>query len=274
MTVRAEQEDGPAPGPVDTEKMLGPLAEIAREAGAAILEVYGSAIIVEEKADKSPLTLADKRSHDIITKRLEELSPFPVLSEEGKDLSFEERREWEYYWLVDPLDGTKEFVKRGGDFTVNIALMQRDRPIAGVILVPVTGVLYHAAAGAGSYRTLRGKRERLPIETGRSGMTVVGSRSHVTREMEQYLAEMKKKYGEFEMVSAGSSLKFCMVAEGGADVYPRLGPTMEWDTAAGQIIVEEAGGKVVEFETGRPLRYNKENLLNPFFLAFRGNVPI
>jgi 3'(2'), 5'-bisphosphate nucleotidase len=259
---------------VDAKKTLDTLAEIAREAGAAILEVYGFMITVEEKADKSPLTLADKRSHDIITKRLQERFPFPVLSEEGKSIPFEERRQWGYYWLVDPLDGTKEFVKRGGDFTVNIALMHRDRPVAGVILVPVTGVLYHAAAGAGSYRTERGRRERLPIETGRSGMTVVGSRSHVTREMEQYLNDMKKKYGEIEVVSVGSSLKFCMIAEGGADVYPRLGPTMEWDTAAGQIIVEEAGGKVVEFETGRPLRYNKENLLNPFFLASGGGVHV
>ncbi len=256
----------------DAEEMLTPLAEIAREAGAAILEVYGSEIIVEQKEDKSPLTLADKRSHDIITKRLQERSPFPILSEEGKGLTFEERRQWEYYWLVDPLDGTKEFVKRGGDFTVNIALMHRDRPIVGVILVPVTGVLYHAAAGAGSYRILQGARERLPIKTGRSGMTVVGSRSHVTKELEQYIGEMKNKYGEIDVVSAGSSLKFCMIAEGSADVYPRLGPTMEWDTAAGQIIVEEAGGKVVDFETRRPLRYNKENLLNPFFLAYRGNV--
>ncbi len=244
---------------------------VSRDAGRAVLEVYNSDFAVEQKEDKSPLTLADTRSHGIISAYLKKHFAFPVLSEEGRDIPYGERRTWGYYWLVDPLDGTKEFVKRHGDFTVNIALIHEARPVAGVIYVPVTGVLYYAQKGVGSFKVENGKITKLPVKGEKDLLTVVGSRSHATPELEQYIQEMKKKYGELEVISCGSSLKFCMVAEGKAEVYPRLGPTMEWDTAAGQIIVEEAGGQVVEFETRTPMLYNKENLLNPFFLAVRGN---
>ena len=244
---------------------------VSRDAGRAVLEVYNSDFAVEQKEDKSPLTLADTRSHGIISAYLKKHFAFPVLSEEGRDIPYGERRMWGYYWLVDPLDGTKEFVKRHGDFTVNIALIHEARPVAGVIYVPVTGVLYYAQKGGGSFKVENGKITKLPVKGEKDLLTVVGSRSHATPELEQYIQEMKTKYGELEVISCGSSLKFCMVAEGKAEVYPRLGPTMEWDTAAGQIIVEEAGGQVVEFETRTPMLYNKENLLNPFFLAVRGN---
>jgi 3'(2'), 5'-bisphosphate nucleotidase len=252
-------------------ELLPILIDVSREAGRAILEVYDTAFAVEQKEDKSPLTLADKRAHDIINERLKKIGSYPVLSEEGKDIPYGERQAWEQFWLVDPLDGTKEFIKKKGDFTVNIALIRRGRPVLGVIYVPVTGVLYHAVLGEGSFKLEGGKKSRLPLNGDRRGLTLVGSRSHVTKELEDYYQRMKDKYGELEIISTGSSLKFCMVAEGQADVYPRLGPTMEWDTAAGQIIVEEAGGQVAEYETRKPLHYNKENLLNPFFLVFRGN---
>jgi 3'(2'), 5'-bisphosphate nucleotidase len=251
---------------------LRALMEIARDAGNAILDVYHSDFSVERKEDQSPLTLADKRANDIITAHLKTNSPYPILSEEGRAIPYAARRDWEYFWLVDPLDGTKEFIKRKGDFTVNIALIHRGRPVLGVIYIPVTGVLYHAVKDEGSFKIADGKTERLPLaSSARERLTLVGSRSHVTKELEDYYQRMKDKYGELEIISTGSSLKFCMVAEGQADVYPRLGPTMEWDTAAGQIIAEEAGGQVVEYETRKPLEYNKENLLNPFFLVIRGN---
>jgi 3'(2'), 5'-bisphosphate nucleotidase len=251
--------------------MLRSLLTVAKDAGQAILEVYNTDFTVERKEDKSPLTLADKSSHDIITGHLKKHYPYPVLSEEGRDIPYEERRGWDQFWLVDPLDGTKEFIKKHGDFTVNIALIHRGRPVLGVIFIPATGVFYHAVKGEGSFKIENGETERLPLRAGRDRLTIVGSRSHVTKELEDYIKAMRNTYGEIDAISIGSSLKFCMVAEGKADVYPRLGPTMEWDTAAGQIIVEEAGGQVVEFETREPLRYNKQNLLNPFFLAFRGS---
>jgi 3'(2'), 5'-bisphosphate nucleotidase len=254
-----------------TTDLLQSIMDISREAGRAVLEVYNSDFTVERKEDKSPLTMADTRSHGIISAFLKKHFSFPILSEEGRDIPYGERRRWEYYWLVDPLDGTKEFIKRQGDFTVNIALIQGDRPFAGVIYAPVTGVLYYAHKGGGSFKIENGKTTKLPVRGVKDILTIVGSRSHATPELEQYIQEMKKKYGELEVISCGSSLKFCMVAEGKADIYPRLGPTMEWDTAAGQIIVEEAGGRVIEFVTRTPMLYNKVNLLNPFFLSIRGN---
>jgi 3'(2'), 5'-bisphosphate nucleotidase len=254
-----------------TTDLLRSIMDVSREAGRAVLEVYNSDFTVERKEDKSPLTIADTRSHGIISAFLKKYFSFPVLSEEGRDIPYEERRKWGYYWLVDPLDGTKEFVKRQGDFTVNIALIHEGRPVAGVIYVPVTDVLYYAQKGGGSFKVENGKTTKLPVRREKDLLTIVGSRSHATPELEQYIQEMKKKYGELEVISCGSSLKFCMIAEGQADVYPRLGLTMEWDTAAGQILVEEAGGQVIEFETRTPMLYNKENLLNPFFLAIRGN---
>lgn len=255
----------------------------AKKAGAAIMEVYGSDFSVEQKEDRSPLTLADKRSHDVIADRLNSLQAckLPLLSEEGKDIPYGERKAWEYYWLVDPLDGTKEFIRRNGEFTVNIALIYRDRPVMGVVLVPVKDVLYFACDGAGAFRLsgasalknsvsfeeLKGAAVRLPFKT--TTFTAIASRSHLSAETSSFLEELKKEHGGMEIISAGSSLKFCLVAEGSADVYPRFAPTMEWDTAAGQAIVEQAGGSVLQHGTGGPLRYNKENLLNPWFIVRR-----
>ncbi len=249
---------------------LAALLEISREAGKAVLDVYHSDFAVENKEDHSPLTLADKKSHEILSAFLSKNSSFPVLSEEGKDIPYRKRKNWERFWLIDPLDGTKEFIKRNGEFTINVALIRRGKPVAGIIYAPVKDVLYHAAKGKGVYKIEGGKTSRLPDKNGNGTLTVAGSRSHGTRELEEYVQGLRERYGEVAFLPAGSSLKFCLVAEGLADIYPRLGPTMEWDTAAGQVIVEEAGGSVVEWGSTRPLEYNKENLLNPHFIAFRG----
>ena len=257
----------------------------AKKAGEAIIEVYSSGFSVEQKEDRSPLTLADRRSHRIIFRHLlaSENEPLPLLSEEGRDIPHRERKAWEYYWLIDPLDGTKEFIKRNGEFTVNIALMNRDRPVMGVILLPVKDILYYAAEGSGAFKLadtswiknglsgeeLEKKSQRLPIktETKARTFTAIASRSHLSDETSAYLNGLKKEHGKIEIVSAGSSLKFCLVAEGAADIYPRFAPTMEWDTAAGQAIVEQSGGTVLQHETGEALRYNKKNLLNPWFIV-------
>lgn len=259
----------------------------ARRAGEATLEVYNSDFAVEHKDDKSPLTLADKRSHEIIMDDLRKSThnnpTLPILSEEGRDIPYDERKGWESFWLVDPLDGTKEFIKRNGEFTVNIALMHANKPILGVIYVPVTDTFYFAAVSIGAYKLtnteivtdnmsvdeLLNKSQKLPISANnkKAHLTIIGSRSHGTKEFSEFVEHEKEKHGEVEIISAGSSLKFCLVAEGIADVYPRLGPTMEWDTAAGQAIVEQAGGSVIDIQTKEPLRYNKPNLLNPFFIV-------
>lgn len=272
---------------INMQGLLTDAVVAAKKAGEAILEVYASDFSVEHKEDRSPLTLADRRSHDIIFRHLltSGNSPLPLLSEEGRDIPHKERKAWEYFWLVDPLDGTKEFVKRNGEFTVNIALMHKDRPVMGVIFLPVKDLLYFAAEGTGAFklsgtswinskstfRKLEKTADRLPIKTKTVAgtFTAIASRSHMSDETSSFLEGLKKEHGEVEIVSAGSSLKFCLVAEGSADIYPRFGPTMEWDTAAGQAIVEITGGTVIQHETGSPLRYNKENLLNPWFIVRR-----
>ncbi len=259
----------------------------AKKAADAIMDVYASGFSVELKEDRSPLTLADRRSHELIVGQLKsrQAGKLPLLSEEGRDIPYSERKAWGYYWLVDPLDGTKEFVKRNGEFTVNIALMQKNRPVIGVILVPVKDILYFAAEGAGAFRIsdtlwikdglkfeeLERRAQRLPVKTeiNSRAFTAIASRSHMSDATSSYLDGLKKEHGEVGIVSAGSSLKFCLVAEGSADIYPRFGPTMEWDTAAGQAIVEQTGGAVLNHETGEPLQYNKENLLNPWFIVRR-----
>ena len=275
------------------------------EAGHAILEVYRSSDFkVEEKADKSPLTLADKRSHEIIVKRIGR-SDIPILSEEGKNIPYEERRRWDTYWLIDPLDGTKEFIKKNGEFTVNIAIIRDKKPIGGVIYVPDKDVLYLALKNQGSFKVesgdsikqletvlielfnnqaLRPENEKTAeafdgLSTGSVKLpvldlparpyTIIGSRSHASPELEAFVEEKRQEHGEVEFISAGSSLKLCLVAEGKADIYPRTGPTMEWDTAAGQAIAENAGCKVLQYDTREPLSYNKENLLNPWFVVLR-----
>ena len=263
-------------------ELIPSLLRISRDAGTAILEVYGSDFAVEHKDDKSPLTLADRRSHEVIVEGLSGIEGMhiPILSEEGKSMPFEKRRGWEIFWLVDPLDGTKEFIKRNGEFTVNIALIRENRPILGVIYIPVKGLFYFGAQRLGSFRlpalsfadcasvdAVIGMATRLPDADAAFRYTVAGSRSHMSPDTEAYISTLREQHGDIDFISAGSSLKFCLVAEGRAQVYPRFGPTMEWDTAAGQAIVEQAGGEILRTDTGEPLSYNKEALLNPFFIA-------
>lgn len=242
------------------------ICALAKEAGAAIMAVYDSPFAVEMKEDKSPLTAADRASHEVIEAGLLALHPeIPVLSEEGKGIPYEERAEWRRFWLVDPLDGTKEFIKRNGEFTVNIALIEEGVPVAGVVYLPARERLYWGVSGEGAWLEESGS-EAVRIHTRRlpagAGLTVVQSRSHPSPELDDYL----KGINVAASVSVGSSLKFCVVAEGKADLYPRLGPTMEWDTAAGQAVVECAGGKVIDL-ANRRLTYNKQSLLNGYFVV-------
>jgi len=246
---------------------LSEVRVLAQQAGEKILAIYNTDFSVKEKDDQSPLTAADMASHKAIVAGLQSLTPaIPVLSEEAAKIPFEERCHWQSYWLIDPLDGTKEFIKRNGEFTVNIALVQDGVPVLGVVHVPVSGVTYAACQGGGAVKEVPGRGEQ-PIRVRKlSGgpVAVVGSRSHRGDSLNSFL----EKLGEHEIVSMGSSLKICLVAEGAADVYPRLGPTSEWDTAAAHCVVEQAGGSLTDLEM-KPLRYNtKDSLLNPFFLVF------
>lgn len=255
------------------------IAIAAIKAGVEILEVYEDKFTVEYKSDESPLTLADKKAHRVIAAFLEQ-TPYPVLSEEGRSIPFEERKHWDSYWLVDPLDGTKEFVKRNGEFTVNIALITKGEPVLGVVYAPVKQWLYVGTSGEGAWK-LELKEHQLPEKWKKAGtrlplkapegkkFTVVGSRSHATSETEAFIAELQEKHGEIEFMSMGSSLKLCLVAEGTADIYPRMAPTMEWDTAAGDAIARSTGCSVVQYENETSLQYNKENLLNPWFVVKR-----
>jgi 3'(2'), 5'-bisphosphate nucleotidase len=254
--------------PIELRRLLDAICEIARKAGHAILEVYGRAdVAVERKSDDSPLTEADRVAHTIISGALDKLAPhFPVLSEESAPADAATRRQWQRYWLVDPLDGTKEFLKRNGEFTVNIALIDAHRPVLGAVHAPVLDRLYSGAATLGAWRSDAGGTPRaIAVRTSAAEpLRVVGSRSHPSPELAAYLAGLPR----YEITDMGSSLKICLVAEGAADVYPRLGPTSEWDTAAAQAILESAGGRMIDL-TGQPLRYNcKDGLLNPHFLAF------
>lgn len=247
--------------------LLPSVIDIARQASVEIMRIYATDFDVEKKHDRSPLTEADMAAHHTICDGLVSLTPdIPVLSEESADVSFEMRQNWSRYWLVDPLDGTREFVKKNGEFTVNIALIHEHRSVLGVVFAPARQSCYYAAAGSGAFRQEAGK-EVEKINTRRTSLEkiiVAGSRSHAT---EKQTALIQAIGGNVELISVGSSLKFCLVAEGTADIYPRFGPTSEWDTAAAQCIVEEAGGMVMDtaFE---PLSYNiKESLLNPSFLV-------
>jgi len=238
---------------------------IAKDAGTAIMDIYDGEHQIEFKEDKSPLTAADKASHDTIVAGLTRHFPgIPILSEEGADISYQQRREWPRFWLVDPLDGTKEFIKRNGEFTVNIALIEGNQSILGVVYVPAQDKFYYGSTVLGAF-TRTGDEAALPIQTrmpADDGFVVVMSRSHPSPELSDYLETIKVK----DALSIGSSLKLCVVAEGCADLYPRLGPTMEWDTAAGHAVVVAAGGQVVQ-PTGEALIYNKESLLNPSFIV-------
>ncbi len=245
------------------------VSQIARDAGAAILNIYNNAddFGVEQKADDSPLTKADKASNDVIVAGLEQLRfQVPILSEENKEIPYHERKDFDYFWLVDPLDGTKEFIKRNGEFTVNIALVKGNEVVFGVVYVPVSDELFWAAKEHGAYLQQEGQDKQLQAASFRmtdAGLKVVASRSHLNDETKAFVDQLNTP----ELVSKGSSLKLLLVASGAAHLYPRLAPTMEWDTAAAQIVVEEAGGKVLQAGTEEKVIYNKENLLNPHFLV-------
>jgi 3'(2'), 5'-bisphosphate nucleotidase len=280
------------------EKCLFEALIAAKEAGEAILEVYHGKIDVSYKEDDSPLTLADKRAHSAIASHLssDSTSSIPVLSEEGRHIPYEERKGWEYYWLVDPLDGTKEFVKRSDEFTVNIALIRKNRPVLGVVFLPAIGCLYFAAEGLGSYKledvgavgqlvaaagefshenealkALIKAAIKLPLQQSfkksPDQLNLVGSRSHGTEALSDFVEKMKQQYEKVDFIPAGSALKLCLVAEGSADMYPRFGPTMEWDTAAGHCVVEQSGGEVVDMDKRAPLDYNKKDLHNSYFVC-------
>lgn len=267
--------------------------EAALHAGRAIMEVYDSEFAVEHKADNSPLTRADRKSHDLLVAALSEFR-LPVLSEEGREIPYEDRNTWERLWIVDPLDGTKEFIKHNDEFTVNIALVEYSLPVLGVVYAPVKKVLYFAARNLGAFKLIKPdaydwlsrphKRaqgevifgrlmehsDRLPIRgRPKTPFVIVGSRSHASPELTRFVEKKRREHGAVEFISAGSSLKICLVAEGQADMYPRLGPTCEWDTAAGQAIAEMAGAKLLDFKTGEPLRYNRPDILNPWFIVRR-----
>ena len=245
--------------------------------GHAIMKIYQSEFSVEHKEDNSPLTLADKMCNNIIEKELKK-TKIPIISEEGAATPFKIRKSWEYCWLIDPLDGTKEFVKRNGEFTVNIALIHNNNPIMGVIFVPEKKELYYGINELGSYKIKTDKEItdlehlinqsiKLPINSERERYTMVGSRSHMSKETEEFFNAKKEKYSEIDIIIIGSSLKLCMVAEGRADSYPRYAPTMEWDTAAGHAIAKFAGFSVLQYNTDKEVIYNKENLLNPWFVV-------
>lgn len=253
---------------ISIEDLLQGMINAAREAGTVILEVYKSdAFEVQLKSDDSPLTLADQRSNDLIMEHLKKLLPdVPIISEETKMQPYEVRQNYDTFWMVDPLDGTKEFIKRNGEFTVNIALGRGNKILAGVIYVPVLGEMFFAAEAFGAYKGDINDRTRIhaagyhPSET---GLVIAVSRSHLSEPTQAFLRSLESP----ETLASGSSLKFMRLADGTAHIYPRLGPTMEWDTAAAQIILEEAGGSVLTWEGQGPLKYNKENLLNPYFIA-------
>lgn len=246
--------------------LLEPVTQLAHAAGREILEIYRSDFGVEQKSDQSPLTRADLAANRVITDGLRALTPdVPILSEEGGLPDFDERGQWQRYWLIDPLDGTREFVNRNDEFTVNIALIDQHRPVLGVVYVPVFGVTYTGAEGNGAWRKAPGvDATQLQVSTQcATPLRIVGSRSHRGASLDALL----EKIGDVELQPLGSSLKFCRIAEGAADFYPRLGPTSEWDTAAAQAVVEQAGGAVVTLD-GKPLSYNREaNILNPHFLV-------
>lgn len=245
------------------------LEEVARKAGDAVMEIYKDSdrFNVEQKTDNSPLTEADKASNKIICDCLEQMyGGFPIVSEENKMIPHDIRKDYEYYWCVDPLDGTKEFIKRNGEFTINIALIRKSRPVMGVIFIPVTDEMFFAMKGEGAWYSFEGKERQLKCKSfsnSDAGLHILCSRSHLNDRTREYVDQFQ----EPEMVPRGSSLKFLEIAKGVGDLYPRLGPTMEWDTAAAQIILEEAGGQILEWESRTPLIYNKENLLNPEFIA-------
>ena len=257
------------------------IISIAKEAGDAIMEIYAKDFQIDYKDDKSPLTEADLKSNEIIMARLEALNSIlniqhstfksiPIMSEEGKEIPYETRKNWEYYWCIDPIDGTKEFIKKNGEFTVNIALIHQETPVLGVVYAPTLGEMYYAKQGEGAFKN----GQRLPLEvndTPDENITIVASKSHLTDETRLFIDNLTSNIQHSTFISKGSSLKLVMVAEGSADIYPRLAPTMEWDTAAADAIVRESGKMTYQYDlqalNPEPMKYNKENLLNPWFIV-------
>ena len=246
---------------------------IAKEAGDAIMEIYDKDFQIDYKDDKSPLTEADTKSNEIICEALTKAYPeLPLLSEENKEVPYEDRKDWEYFWLIDPIDGTKEFIKKNGEFTVNIALIHKDTPVLGVVYAPALGDIYKSKKGDGAFKN----NEKLPLTVNSNPeklLKVVASKSHLSEETQAFIDDLAKDTENIEQVSKGSSLKLVMVAEGTADVYPRLAPTMEWDTAAADAIVRESGKMSYQFDSvpKKPIIYNKKNLLNPWFIVKQKN---
>jgi len=258
----------------------------AKSAGKEILKVYKSSFNINYKKDRSPVTEADKKANSVINEILREhFNDIPIISEEGKNISYETRNKWGYYWLVDPLDGTKDFIKRNDEFTVNIALVSSKKPVLGIVYLPAKDIFYYSLKGFGSFKidnsnkliynhlnnfnVLMDLSEKLPLrKNNNKEIKVVVSRSNFNTTTENYVQKLQKEFNNTTTISAGSSLKICLVAEGIADVYPRFAPTMEWDTAAGHAIIKEAGGDVIDINKREPLKYNKEQLINPPFIVF------
>ncbi len=246
---------------IDTED----IKNIAQKAGKAIMKIYDRDFTVEYKNDKSPLTEADLKANDIICNALKNLYPtINIMSEENKQTDYDTRKDWEYYWCIDPIDGTKEFIKKNGEFTVNIALIYKNSPVLGVVYAPALDDMYSAKKGSGAFKN----GQKLPLHVNSNPnekLVIVASKSHLSHETQEFIDSLNTK--EIEQVSKGSSLKLCMVAEGTADIYPRLAPTMEWDTAAADAIVRESGKMTYQIENKQPLVYNKKNLLNLWFVV-------
>lgn len=245
------------------------IVAIAQRAGDAIMKIYDSDFSIKYKDDNSPLSEADTKAHEIIVDGLKCLKIiFPILSEEGNEIPYEERKKWKYFWIVDPLDGTKDFIKKNNEFTVNIALIHIDTPVLGVVYAPALKEMYWAKIGEAAYKNA----QKLPLHFNNEPhkiLRVVASKSHLNSETEEYIENLSKNTETIECLSRGSSLKLCMIAEGSADIYPRLGQTMEWDTAAGDAVVRVAGGKTVQWDSMELLKYNKSNLFNPWFIVKR-----
>lgn len=249
------------------KELVNPVCEIAKQAGAEIMKIYAEGFEIEEKKDHSPLTTADLASHTLIIEKLEKLTPdIPILSEESVSISFAERSSWENYWLIDPLDGTREFIKRNGEFTVNISLVTEHSSSLGVVYIPVKDICYSASRNQGAYKQENNQAvQKIKARSSSPSKkpTICGSRSHAGKSLQ----ELQDKIREFDLISMGSSIKMCLVAEGVADIYPRFGPTSEWDTAAAHCVVNEAGGVIIDMNL-ETLQYNtKDSLLNPSFLA-------
>jgi len=259
------------------EELLHIVITASLKAGEAIMKIYESDDFgVELKGDDSPLTKADLAADKIIQDYLLKTG-IPILSEEGKNIPYEQRKDWKQLWIVDPIDGTKEFIKKNGEFTVNIALIENQKTVLGVVYAPALNDLYFSSKKNGAFKisnaesldisNIISSANPLPLQSNRTTYTVVASRSHMSPETEEYVAEMRKEHGDVELISKGSSLKIVMVAEGTADCYPRFAPTMEWDTAAGQAICEHAGFEVMDWKTKKTMKYNREQLLNNWFLV-------